>query len=307
MSNTLNNQLGGIIPAITSPCDEGDRFLEDEFERLACHLYQHGINGLYVCGATGDCRSMRVEERRHAAEIAVRVSRPFEGKVIVHIGTDDTRSAVALSEHAAGVGAAAVASMPPPNRTLNELVDYYSNIAKASQLPTFVYHIPHLTGHHLSLPEFGRLLSIPGVVGIKFSGSDLFLLKRLLLAHPEIVLFCGCDELLALALLYGAHGGIGMTYNIFPALFVQLYAAVLKGDVATALRMQHQFMAFLDQVMNRGGIKAVLSHVMAERGFGPFSFRRPCSVLSDQARQEFDQTVGPYIRAMDKMCGSSST
>ena len=52
--SSKNKQLEGIIPAITSPCNEEDAFQEKTFMKLADWLYQQGVDGLYVCGATGD-------------------------------------------------------------------------------------------------------------------------------------------------------------------------------------------------------------------------------------------------------------
>ncbi len=292
-------RLQGIMPALVSPCDEDDRFLEDAFASLALHLYEQGVHGLYVCGATGDGYNMRLEERKRATEISVEVSRQFSGTVIVHVGTSNTRDSVELAEHAASAGAHAVAGMPPANRSRGELISYYQEVAKAAGLPSLIYHIPHLTGHNLPLAAFCELLDIPGVVGLKFSGSNLFLMKRILLAHPGAVIFNGDDELLCPALLYGAVGGIGLTYNIFPRFFVSLYATVESGDIARAMDMQNRFAAFLHRVIEFGTV-AVLDLLMRERGFGPFAKRRPRTVLDEAAIKSFHDEVDPLIAAVEQ-------
>ena len=104
----MTEKLSGIMPAIASPCDEKDVFQEDKFSALAEHLYKQGVNGLYVCGGTGDGYNMTLEERKRAVEIAIGLSPPYNGKVIVHVGSLNTRDAVHLAEHAAAAGSDAV-------------------------------------------------------------------------------------------------------------------------------------------------------------------------------------------------------
>ncbi len=291
--------LQGIMPAIASPCEEDGRFHAEAFESLARHLYEQGVHGLYVCGATGDAYNLHPEERRRMLELAIDISRPFSGTVIAHVGATDMRTAVELAGHAGSVGADAVASMPPSHHTLEELLVYYDGLAKAARRPTLVYHIPRLTGQSLSPESFRQLMAIDGVVGLKFTGSDLFLLRRLLLTCPEAAVINGDDELLTPALMYGACGGIGLTYNLFARFFVRLYETVKSRRFDDAMKMQLRFVAFLDRAIELGGIKPVFEHMMATRGFGPYVFRRPRTELDEKTRAEFSDRMGPYLRGLD--------
>jgi len=298
----VSTRLQGIIPAIASPCDEKDLFLEDRFASLATHLYEQGVHGLYVCGETGDGHRMRLDERKRATEIAVEVSKRYSGTVIVHTGTSNTRDSAGLAEHAAVAGAQVVAAMPPANRSHAELYSYYREVAHAAGLPSLIYHIPHLTGHDLPIEVLDRLLGIPGVIGAKFSGSNLFLMKRILLARPDAVIFNGDDELLCPALLYGAVGGIGLTYNIFPRFFLSLYAAVRVGDVSRAMEMQNRFAAFLHKAIEFG-TNSVLELLLREQGFGPFIKRRPRTVLDEASVRRFHAEVDSLIAAVEDTVG----
>jgi len=189
----MKSELAGIIPAIASPCDEADRFLDDKFAALAEHLYRQGVHGLYVCGATGDGVSMRAEERRRAAEIAAENGRRFEGRTVVHVGASNTRDSAALAEHAASVGADAVSAMPPANRSLTQLISYYGDIHAASGLPVLIYHIPVLTGRSLAVDDMLLLLEAPGVIGFKFSDWNLYLMSQVLRRQPDVIAFNGND------------------------------------------------------------------------------------------------------------------
>lgn len=71
-----------------------------------------------------------------------------------------------------------------------------------------VYYIPGVTGMTAGMPELRMLLDIPGVVGIKMSDWNIFLLRSVVLEYPEKVVYSGFDEMLVPGLLYGADGCI---------------------------------------------------------------------------------------------------
>ena len=296
----MGQELKGIIPAIASPCDEEDVFLEDKFAELATKLYEQGVHGLYVCGATGEGYNMRIEERKRATEIAVELSREWDGKVVVHVGTSNTRDSVELAVQAAATGANALAAMPPANHSLDQLVSYYAEIARTSQLPLLVYHIPGFTGVTLEVDEMLRLLDIEGVIGLKLSDWNLFYMKRLLLRRPHVAVFNGNDEFLCPGLLYGARGGIGMTYNLFSRLFLGIYEAVGKGDIERAMDLQNRFLAHMDIVF-RYNLRAWFETAMREKGLAPYCFRRPRHVLDEATSQRLMAELRPKIAAIEEV------
>ena len=198
----------GILPSIASPCAEDDTFLPDEFARLATWLYEEGVHGLYACAGTGQGYLMRPEERRLAAEITCEISEQFNGLAIIHVGALQTRDAMELAAHAAQAGAYAVATLLPPRCSQDELVSYCGDVARAAQLPLFIYHSPGLGGHRLGLAQVLELLDIEGVAGLKLTSFDLYFMKQLLVARPDTGVFSGSDEFVLPGLLYGAHGGL---------------------------------------------------------------------------------------------------
>ena len=296
----MSAALKGIYPAIASPCDEHDAFLEDQFAALVKRLYASGADGLYICGATGDGYKMRLEDRKRAAEIAVTLSAEHGRETIVHVGTLNTRDTVVLAEHAARTGAAAVSSLPPANSSHRELVDYYTAVARAAELPVLVYYIPMLTKLTSTVEEMLELLDIDGVVGLKLTDWNLFYMKRLLLARPGITLFSGFDEFLLPGLLYGAGGGIGTWYNLFPKLFIGIYQAAAKGDIARAQQLQDVFMAF-GEFGWQYGVKQVFTRLYREMGLGEHCFRQPCRALTDSEWQAIRPEVMSRVAAIEAL------
>lgn len=297
----MATKLSGILPAIASPCDERDVFDEKTFATLAAKLYSQGAHGLYVCGATGDAYKMRLEERKRAVEIAIEISKKQQhGVVIVHVGTSNSRDAMALAEHAADTGAQAVSSMRPANCTHEQLVSYYTDIAHVAGLPLLVYHIPMLTGAASTVDEMLELLDIEGVVGLKSSDWNLFFVRRLLDARPDITVFNGMDEFLCPGLLYGCSGGIGMNYNLFPGLFLGIYQAVQKGDIARAMELQNRFLAYAD-IIWRYNIVASFEVLMQELGHASHCWRRPRPVMDAQTAKRFMKEIRPKLEGIEQL------
>jgi len=290
-------ELSGIMPAVASPCDDCDVFLVDEFAAHVTRLYEQRVHGLYVCGATGDGYNMLPAERKRAVEVAVSISKGYAGKVIVHVGTSNTRDSMDLATHAAQAGAHAVSAMPPANRNLAQLVSYYGDIAAASCLPLLVYHIPILTGRVLSVDEMTLLLDVEGVIGFKFSDWNLYFMRQVLKKRPDITIFNGNDEFLVPGLMYGAHGGIGMNYNVFPRLFTGIYYAVQKGDIARAMKLEELLLDYMDVVWSYG-LQPCFSVIMRELGYAPQVWRRPRAVLDPETEKRFISQWRPCLEAI---------
>lgn len=297
--NHMDPRLKGILPAIASPCNENDTFLEEEFANLVKHLYRAGSHGLYVCGGTGDGYHMRLDERKRAAQIAVDLSKEYDGTVIVHIGSGNTRDAVELASHAAEVGAHAISSMPPMKRNHRQMKSYYTDIARAAEIPLVIYHNPGYSGFTPSVDQLVELLDIDGVVGFKFSDYNFCFMKLVMLKRPDKVVFNGFDECLCPGLLYGAHGGIGLNYNLFPKLFLGIYQNVVDGNIAHAMELQDRLQPFMD-ILLRYGLYESFEYMMRELGLASYIWRRPRINLDKETQQKLMAEAQPLIDGMQR-------
>jgi len=176
----------GILPAVVTPFDDGERFSVAAFERLLERLYAQGIHGVYVCGSTGEGLLQSVAQRKEVAEAAVRCS-PKGKQVILHVGANNTRDAVELTRHAARIGVHAVSSLPPAGSySFAEIRAYYQAIAAVSDVPVLVYYFPEICPTVSSTEEILELCQIPNVVGLKFTDFDLYKMS-ILRRHGHVV------------------------------------------------------------------------------------------------------------------------
>jgi N-acetylneuraminate lyase len=241
MPNPLLETSNRILPALVTPLTSEGKLDAASAQRLIEHLYGVGVGGLYVLGSTGEGVFLDFEIRRQLAELCVKLSRS-RGKVLVHVGAVQASMAYELARHAAAIGADGVSSIPPfvGGYSWEEVEDFYRQLATA-RLPVVAYYIPYITGQSVPLDKLATLGLIPGVAGFKFTDSNLYLMQRLLKRlTPDQILYNGPDEMLALGLAMGAHGGIGTTYNFMPRQILQIAAHTAAGRWQEAVALQKQ-------------------------------------------------------------------
>lgn len=264
-------KLEGIIPATITPFSEDGRFDPPAMRRIVNHQLAAGVDGLYVCGGTGEGLLMTPDERQEALET---VLDEVDGRalVIAHIGAFRVDETMVLARHASQAGADAIAALPPAYFYVPDevtLVRYYTEIAEASEVPVLIYNIPQRTGIAMTEDLFELFLGVENIVGMKDSSGDIASLGRFMTKGEDVVIFEGNDSVLLPGLLAGACGGIGASYNIMPQLLVRLWEAFQAKDIdvaaSTQLRVNETIRAFTPWDL-LGSIKQILSWMELDCG-----------------------------------------
>lgn len=294
MPNPLLVATNRILPALVTPLTPDGELDTPSAERLIDHLYNKGVGGLYVTGSTGEGIYLDFELRRRLVELTVSMSRG-RGTVIVHVGAVQAAAAYELAEHAGRAGADAVSSIPPfaGGYTWDEVHSFYSELAHKSPLPVIAYYIPHLTGQQRSLDHLASLLSIPNIAGFKFTDYNLYTMQRLLARFgPEQIMYNGPDEMLALGLQFGAHGGIGTTYNFMPELIVQIYRHCQAGRFADAVAAQRRANDIIEPLLTSHGLAASKQILYWQGLIDHPACARPRAGLSERQQAELRRRLG---------------
>lgn len=232
--------------------DVDGRFVPEQMERLCGALYPCGIDGLYVCGQTGEGLQQPIEQRKRVVEVAVKSS-PSGKNVMAHIGAASTEDAIALARHAEKIGAASLSALPPAGGSfaMDEVAGYYAAIAASTGLPLFVYFFPAFSTRPGSYDDLKRLIEIPNVAGLKFTSTDLFTMWKL--KRDGAIVFNGFDEILVAGLAMGADGGIGTFYNVVPEWFVAIRKLASEGKWDEARTVQSKVNALIELALRYPG------------------------------------------------------
>ena len=266
------------MPAFITPYDRYGEVNVDMIRRMVAWQMDQGACGFFVCGSTGEGLLLTPEERKLVAETVIETV-AGQVPVMVHVGAVATREAASLAAHARKIGAAAVSSIPPVYYKvgLAGMLQHIRGIAEASDLPTFYYHIPALTGVYLSADELvDAFTSVPGVAGMKYTDSDMFFLWSMLdSAKGNFRVFNGSDQMLIDGLHTGAIGGIGSTYNYQMRNIAGVYNAMLAGEFEKAREYQDKANAVIKVLFRNGANLACEKAIMRLLGFDTGMPRSP--------------------------------
>src|SRR5882724_7375906 len=219
-------EISGIIPALLTPFTAAGDVDCAAIEPLIARLYAADVDGLYVCGQTGEGLGQSVAMRKAALETAVACS-PKGKRVIAHVGAARVDDAIELAKHAASHGVAAISSLPPMGAfSFEEIRAYYSTLADATGAPLVLYFYPEIAPN-LRADQVVELCALRNVAGVKFTSFELNRITEMNRAGAFVL--NGRDEVLAAGLLMGACGGIGSFYNLAPELFLHVWRAARRG------------------------------------------------------------------------------
>jgi 4-hydroxy-tetrahydrodipicolinate synthase len=265
---SLLQPLRGIIPPLITPLLDNDTLDVFSLEKLIEHILEGGVHGLFILGTTGELSSLSYPLRR---ELIKQTAKLINGRVPFLVGITDTAlsESIQLAQTAADRGATAVVAAAPYyfNLSQAELIAYYQHLADQLPLPLFLYNMPSHTKIAMEPATVQTLAQHPNIIGVKDSsgnGVNFQHTQHLLRHNPEFTVLVGPDELTAEEVLLGAHGGINGGANLFPKLYVDLYNAANRHDVAALLPLQEQVLTICSQLYQIGNTAA--SYIQGVKG-----------------------------------------
>ncbi len=295
-------KLNGLIAATYTPFDQHGKVNVSAISPMVEYLLANRIDGIYVCGSTGEGMSLSTDERKAVADGYVKA---VKGRVpvVIQVGHNSLAESCSLAAHAASIGADAVSATCPSYfkiTDLKTLIACMAEIASAApSLPFYYYHIPSLTGSTLDMPAFLRDGSqrISNLVGLKYTDTKLFEFQECVeLENGRFDVVWGCDEMLLGALATGAKGAIGSTYNVAAPVYQKLIDAFSRGDIIEA-RRQQALSVLMIRTMNRYPFHPAMKAVLEMKGLEVGPCRLPLSQISapDIARLKNDlQSIGYF-------------
>lgn len=233
---------GALAAAITPLRDDGNAVDEDAFGAYTDYLAQGGLDGILALGTTGEGILLSLEERQRVASLFLAAANG-RLQVAVHCGAQTTADTVALSAHAAEIGADAVAVIGPPYYALDEeaLVRHFAAAAAACRpLPFYLYEFRARCGYSIPLAVIERLRGLaPNLAGLKVSNQPFEEVEPYLIEGLDV--FVGAETLVIRGLEHGAAGAVSGLAAVFPDLVARLVRDRSGDDVGEARAMLERF------------------------------------------------------------------
>lgn len=231
----------GSAVALVTPFKEDGAVDYDQLRSLVEYHVANKTDAIVICGTTGEASTMTEEEHMEVIRKCVEyVDKRIP--VIAGTGSNCTETAVKLSKEAEEVGADALLVVTPyyNKATQNGLIQHYTMIAKAVNIPIVMYNVPGRTGCNIQPATAVKLAKeVKNIVAIKeASGNISQVVKLAQLADGCIDIYSGNDEQVVPLLSLGGKGVISVTANIIPEDTHDMVAKYLAGDVAGSLALQ---------------------------------------------------------------------
>ncbi len=281
-------RITGILTPNITPVDSRGNVDEDTLRGYVDWLIDHGVDGLYPNGSTGEFVRFTAEERRRIVGIVVDQTR---GRVPVLAGAAEANAKETIEAcNAYGdVGVRAVAIVAPFYYRLSSegVYAYFREIARTVRVDVTLYNIP-LFASPIDVDTVVRLASeFPRIVGLKDSSGDLPNMMRMIAAirpmRQDFTFLTGWDPALAPMLIAGADGGTNATSGVVPELTRGLHRAVLAGKIDEAMRLQYQLLPLFDAMISLGEFPEGFRAGARSRGWNLGLGRVPVS--EDQKQQ----------------------
>jgi dihydrodipicolinate synthase/N-acetylneuraminate lyase len=246
---------GALAASVTPLRDQGSAVDEAAFGPLCDFFVEAGLDGLLALGTAGEGILLRVDERRHVADLFLQAA-DNRLQIAVHCGAQTTADTVALAEHAAEVGADAVVVIGPPYFKLDEKAQYAHFFAAASAcapLPFYVYEFAATTGYAVAPAVLERLRDeASNVVGLKVSDTPLDAFEKYVL--PGLDIFVGPEALIADGLARGAVGAVSALASALP----REVAAVVRDPSRGGASRLGELRSFVEQFPRQAALKRLL-------------------------------------------------
>src|SRR3979409_2384858 len=233
----------GSFTALVTPFKNGS-LDEAAFRGLVSWQIAEGTNGLVPVGTPRESPTVSHDEHKRVVEWCIDEAKG-RVPVIAGAGSNSTKEAVELAQHAEKAGANAVLVVTPYyNKPTQEgMYQHFKAINDAIGIPIIIYNIPPRSVIDMSVETMKRLFELKNIAGVKDATASMVRVSQQRAAMGEdFNQLSGEDATVLGYMAHGGHGCISVTSNVAPRLCSEFHIAWQKGDYSAALQLQDKLM-----------------------------------------------------------------
>ncbi|HZV79753.1 MAG TPA: 4-hydroxy-tetrahydrodipicolinate synthase, partial [Candidatus Binatus sp.] len=288
-------RFGPVVTAMITPMRDDGAVDYAEARRLAAWLGENGSTGLVLAGTTGESPTLTDAEKE---KLFSEVSAAVRGRirVIANTGGNDTHRSVELSKRAAQCGVDALLVVGPYYNKPPQagLIEHFTAIADATQLPLVIYNIPSRTAVNILPETIATLADHPRIAGVKESSGDLMQIGELITKVPkDFDVYSGDDHLTLPIMAIGGCGVVSVASHIAGEHIRAMCDAFADGDVAQAAQI-HQMLLPLIKALFAVTSPIPVKAAMQRFGFSTGRCRPPLCTLSAEQERALDRVLEPW-------------
>jgi N-acetylneuraminate lyase len=288
----------GLIAAPFTPMHKDGSLNLDIIDTYYNFLAKNKVIAAFINGSSGEGASLSSKEKQIYTEKWTRCYKDKKSVEIINLvgGTSYTEcieNAIFSSE----TGVTAIALVPPyyfKPPDVKILAEFCALVGEAvPEMPVYYYHIPVLTGVNFPMISFLQEISImlPNFAGIKFTHEDFMdYLTCLNFRERAYDILWGRDECMLSALVLGARGAVGSTYNYAAPLYYKIIKAFNENNLPEARMLQQKSIDMIRLLGKYGGMATGKSY-MRLIGLDCGKFRVPVQNMTEKMYEEFSNDV----------------
>lgn len=293
---SYNIKLSGVMPALVTPFDAGDRIDFKAFEKLLNHFRDCGVTGWVPNGSTGEYFSQSTEERRQVLQFVKDFARPGE---ILIAGTNApaTREVIEQTAMAKRIGYDNVLLAPPfyTRPTQDELIRHYETVLDAVDVNLVLYSYPAKDGSDISFELMDHFADNPRVIGIKESSGSLQRAIDIASRYEgRIQLVSGSDDIALDFMFWGAEAWICGPSNCMARACCDLDRAWKAGDLDKAKAMMKTLYRAMN-ILESGKFVQKIKYGCGLQGMPVGECRAPLGPLTEAEKAEFRAAMEPIL------------
>lgn len=282
-------KFSGMFAAIPTPFCEDGSINEASLKKVCERIVESGMQGILVCGSTGEYPYMTKAEKLRAFRVVCETV-DHRAKVVAGCSCQWQEDTIDMVRCAEEIGADMALVLPPYYlQTTDEgIYQYYKAICESvDRIGIVIYHYPFATAVELSIELIQRLSKLPHMVGIK-NTTEMEHTSKVIGAvrdNDSFGVINGYEHLAMGVLTSGGDGAMGIIQALAPQQMMTIYNAIQNNDLKTAMEMNDK-MRTLYTLMEKepcpGPVKAALTMLGIEYGVP----RRPLLPASEEIKAE---------------------
>ena len=278
---------GSAVALVLPMFDNGDIDFEG-FKKQVQRMIDGGVQALLVNGTTGETATITIEDEFKLLDLTLELAKGTGVKVICGAGSNDTQTALKKARYAKEKGADAILVVTPYyNKTSQRgLIQHYTTIADAVDIPMILYNVPGRTGTNIQPATAVKIAkSVDNIVAIKEASGDIGQVATLAaLADGCLDIYSGNDDQVVPLLALGGKGVISVLSNVAPRETHDMVMKFLEGDVKGSLDIQLKYMDVIHNLFSEvNPIPA--KRAVSEMGYCRNIVRRPLTEMEEDHAQ----------------------
>ena len=273
-----HTKFKGTGVAMITPFTENGSVDYNRLEHHVDQLIQHDVSYLVALGTTAETPTLSHKERLEIIRV-VQSANSGRLPLVVGAGGNNTEEVISWSREIGSDGIDALLSVAPYYNKPGQqgMIEHFSAIAAASEVPVILYNVPGRTGSNITADTVLTLATDQSdkIVAVKEASGDFGQIMDIIRQQPEGFGVLSGDDALTLPMIAaGAVGVISVIANALPQHFSVMVNDALNGDLGSARQNHYALLPLIRAIFREGnptGVKAL----MELRGFGKANLRLP--------------------------------